>query len=184
MNVHMCVCVPYTTAPDGKTWAELIPGCQGNKLVTISLLLIVFLIDGLYVLWFNVLLKTSRHNYNRKLFYSGFCCPVGLFHVFLHVCVSERESFIWMHLLGSTSSCQYFDLKLWPHSFWWSHGVTPRLYTHALALFHDISDCLLCIRRFLRNSTLKHLFFFCNPRNVLFTCQKHEETSRNVGHIS
>ncbi len=116
-----------------------------RKLVTSSLLLIVFLLDRLFVLWFNVLIiKTSRHSFNTqmyKLFYSVFFSPAGLFCV----CVCVRISFIWMRLLGSTSSCQYFDLKLWPWSVLmksWSY--TPSLQTCA-GSFHDISNFLLCI---------------------------------------
>jgi len=140
-DINVCV---FTTPPDGKTQAELIPGCQGNKLVTSSLLLIVFLLDGLYVLWFNVLLiKTSRHNYNRK---------AVLFWVLqsswtlscISVCVKENLLFgciCWAPPRLANILTWNFGLI----RFWWSHGVTPRLYTHALALFHDISDCLLCI---------------------------------------
>ncbi len=150
--VCVCVCERERERGSDRPFHEptrrkntLVPGCQGNNFVTSSFILIGFLLDGLFVLWFNVsIIKTSRHSYNTQMykpFYSGFCSPAGLFCVCVCVCVS----FIWMHLLGSTSSCQYFDLELWPWSVLmksWSY--TPSLQTCA-GSFHDISNCLLCI---------------------------------------
>ncbi len=149
-DINVCVCVrerkrpslsrPHQTEKHTHTMLS-------RKLVTSSLLLIVFLLDRLFVLWFNVLIiKTSRHSFNTqmyKLFYSVFF--LVQLDSSVSVCVCAHIFYLDAFIGLPPRLCQYFDLKLWPWSVLmksWSY--TPSLQTCA-GSFHDISNCLLCI---------------------------------------